>query len=99
MGIISSGPDKILFFGINTCKNYYMTIKTDTDEKINSLSEDAYSRACRFKSDQQINDLEKSFFALTKSSLVWIVTAASPFCSFLFILITAKNGTKVDNFV
>ena len=88
------------FFGINTRQDEDMTVATDADDNINALTEYALSRHRCKQCDQPINELERSFFASTNSSLGWISTAASPFCSFYSSYLQQKTpNTKVSHFV
>ena len=81
-GDVKHGPGKLRFFGINTVQNSDFTIETDADDKLDSVTEYPFSRQRRKQFEQPLNQIEKSVFASTNSSLGWIGTAASPFCSF-----------------
>ena len=80
-GNVNHGPGKLRFFGINTVQNTDHTIETDADDKMDAVTEYPFSRMRRKQFDQPLNQMEKSVFASTNSSLGWIGTAASPFCS------------------
>ena len=81
-GNVNHGPGKLRFFGINTIQNTDHTIETDADDKMEAVVEYPFSRMRRKQFDQPLTKIEKSVFASTNSSLGWIGTAASPFCSF-----------------
>ena len=79
---LNHGPGKLRFFGINTVQNTDHTIETDADDKMDAVTEYPFSRMLRKQFEQPLNQMEKSVFASTNSSLGWIGTAAPPFCSF-----------------
>lgn len=81
---ISNGPGKMKIFGINTIQDDFFKIPTDTNNKIESL-----------------NEIENYFLdQLTNSSLGWIGTSASPFCSFYASYLQHKApNTKISNLV
>ena len=81
-GTVASGPGRMRFFGINIEQAEDFTIHTEADEKLNALTEFYLSRPRRKEHKSYLNDIERSFFASTNSSLGWIGTAASPLCSF-----------------
>lgn len=69
-------------FGIKTIQNSEFKIKTDSDDKLEAVTEYPFPRKRRKQFDQLLNQIEKTLFAYTNSSPGWIGTAASPFCSF-----------------
>lgn len=60
LGTIASGPGKLRFFGINTVQNEDMTISTGDDDIFNSFNEYSLTHIWRKKSDELINNFEKS---------------------------------------
>ena len=100
LGTISSGPGRMRFFGINTVQEDDMTVVTDANDKLNALTEYVLSRPRRKQFDMSINELEKSFYSSTNSSLGWIGTAASPFCAFYVSYLQEKAPeTKVSHII
>lgn len=81
-GAVNRGPGKLRFFGINTMQNEDFTVGTDADDKLDAVTEYPFTRRRRKQSEEELNTIEKSVFASVNSSLGWIGTAASPFCSF-----------------
>ena len=81
-GNVNHGPGKLRFFGINTVQNTDHTIGTDADDMMDAVIEYPFSRMRRKQFDQPLNQMEKAVYASTNSSLGWIGTLASPFCSF-----------------
>jgi len=100
LGTINSGPGKLRFFGINTLQNEDFTIETDADDKMQALNEYPISRQRRKMGEKPLNEIEKSAFASSNSSLGWVGTAASPLCSFYSSYLQQKApGTKVCHLV
>lgn len=62
------------FFGSNIHQDVDMIIKTDADDKINSLTEYYLSRPRRKQSSERVYSMEKSHLASTNSSLGCIGT-------------------------
>ena len=100
LGTVARGPGKMRFFGINTVQHDDKTVSTDADDKLNSLVEADISRTRRKEYDAPINEIERAAYASTNSSLGWIGTAASPFCSFHSSYLQQKApNTKVSHMV
>ena len=89
-GTVNHGPGKLRFFGINTVQNDDLTIETDAEDKMNAVVEYPLARTRRKQFEKPLNRIEKSVFGSTNSSLGWIGTAASPFCSFYAIYLQQK---------
>lgn len=79
-GTIKSGPVKLHFFGIKTFQDTDNTVSTDSDDKRNALTDPSLSLIRRKEYQVPINEIEKSFFESTKSSLGWILNSTSPLC-------------------
>lgn len=100
LGTVSHGPGKLRFFGINTEQHEDLTVSTDADDKLKSLVELDISRSRRKEYDAGINEIERAAYASANSSLGWIGTAASPFCSFYSSYLQQKApNTKVSHLV
>ena len=100
LGTVTGGPGRMRFFDTNTVQSQDMTVATDADDKLNGLMEYALSCPGQKQFDQPINELERSLFASTNSSLGWIGTAASPFCSFYASYLQQKTPeTKICHLV
>lgn len=100
LGTIVKGPGMMRFFRINNEQGDDSTIRTDADDKLNGLSEYYISRARRKQFKDALNPIERNHFASINSSLGWIGTAASPFCSFYALFLQQKNPeTNVSHLV
>lgn len=85
---------------MNIYQNDDMTIKTDADDKLNSLREYYLSRLRRKQYTDVVNQIEKSHFSSTNSSLGCIGTSKSPFCSFFASFLQQKSSkTTVANLI
>lgn len=68
--------------GINSVQNSNYTIETDADDKLYAVTEYLFFRQRCKQFNQSLNQIERSEFSSANSTLGWIGTAASPFCSF-----------------
>ena len=69
LGTINTDSGKMRFFGINTIQHDYMTVATNTDDELNTLTDYARSRLRLKQFDIPINELERALFASTNSLL------------------------------
>lgn len=67
-GKVTSGLGIMRIFGINTVQESDMTVKSDADDKLNSLTEYFLTRLRRKQSSLPISNLERSQFEYTSSS-------------------------------
>lgn len=99
-GDVNHGPGKLRYFGINTTQNSDFTVETDADDKLDGVKEYPISRQRRKEYKELLNKIEKSAYASINSSLGWIGTAASPFCSFYASYLQQKApDTKVSDLI
>lgn len=82
LGIIWSRPGRMRFFGINLDQAEYITIRTNSDDKLNGIVEHHITQALCKEFNSVLIAIEKSSFTSMKSSLGWIGTASSTLCSF-----------------
>lgn len=100
LGTVVKGPGSMRFFGINIEQDEDNTITTDAEDKLNDLTEYCLSRTRRKQFGSSLNQIEKNHFASINSSLGWIGTAASPFCSFYASFLQQKTpDTNVSHLV
>lgn len=81
LGNITSGPFKMRCFGINVLQEDYIKIKTNAEDKSNSLADYFLSRRRQNQFGSLINSMERAHYASTNSSFQLLRTAVSLFCS------------------
>lgn len=75
VGTVSCGSGALRLFGNITVQNEDLTNSTEADDRLGTLTEYALSRKLCEQPDDPQNDIERSFFASTNSSLGWIYIA------------------------
>lgn len=69
-----------------------MTMRANVDDKLDALAEYPLQRNCCKQFNEDLNEMERSFFASTSSSIGWIGTVVSPICS--FTLLTCNRNPR-----
>lgn len=72
---------RLRYFGFNIVQHDDCSIKIDGDDKLEAIEASPISRLRRKNGDDMLNAVEKSAFSSLKSSLGWLGTTVSPFCS------------------
>lgn len=82
LGTVVFGPGNFLFFGLQISQDTDHTITIEGDDKLSALQCYPLSRQRRKEGEKLLNDIEKSSFRSVNSSVGWLGSAASLFCSF-----------------
>ena len=82
LGTIAYGPGSFLFYGLQISQLEDFTISVHADDKLNAIECYPIDRNRRKQNDSILNSIEERSFRSVNSSLGWIGTVSSLFCSF-----------------
>lgn len=80
-GTVVHGPGKLRYFGFNITQHEDKTCVIDADDKLEKPESGFLTRLRRKDVDYKLNELEKITLMSINSSLGWLGTTVSPFCS------------------
>lgn len=82
LGTIVIGPTEFLFFGLHIIQDANLTVAIHVDSNLNALSCFPIVMHRRKQVDQFLNEVEKRSFRSINSSISWLGSNVSLFCSF-----------------
>lgn len=82
LGTITWCPGAMQFFGLSLHQDEDFSVSIHADDKLNAIEAYPLSRVRRKNADDKLNAVELSSFKSVNSSISWIGTTASLFCSF-----------------
>lgn len=79
IGTIAPAPHNLLFFGLNEIQDYYSSIQTNGDEKVNEIDTITLSRPRSQQLDDKINSIDTHWFSSINTTVGWLGTTSSIF--------------------
>ena len=80
-GTVIHGPGILRFFGFNIVQNDDFTCAINADDKLHNIEPAPLTRIRRKAVTDSMNQIERHTFCSINSSLGWLGTTVSPFCS------------------